>query len=370
VLNLAVCRPGGGPPHAGAERVEMDGVGVGCAVVETPEPAFDERDPANARRVLVRVRAFSCNYRDKGRIFRAVEAVRETGFYVVGSELVGEVVAAGPQVSRVAVGDRVVGDNALPSLTGGEWPVGIPTNHASREYQAFHEAKVARVPANMSDAVAAAFSLGAQTAYSMARRLEAGPGTTALVTSARANTSLMAIGALRARGARVWATTTSAAHHDALRALGVEEVFRLEPAMDTFRDHPALAAVAAGLGGFDCAVDPFFDLHLRRVLPVLRFGGRYVTCGFFDQFEGRVAGPAQAGADCLAGLQIAMLKNVHVIGNCLGLASDLEAALADYAAGRLTVPVDGVVGGGRTAEFMDRTFNARDRFGKVVYAYA
>ena len=48
---------------------------------------------------------------------------------------------------------------------------------------------------------------------------------------------------------------------------------------------------------------------------------------------------------------------------------DLEHALQDYAAGRFDVIVDSVFSGNQVADFFNRTYNSRDRFGKVVYRY-
>ena len=64
------------------------------------------------------------------------------------------------------------------------------------------------------------------------------------------------------------------------------------------------------------------------------------------------------------------MKNVQIIGNCIGLTSDLQQAVTDYVAGDLAVQIDSVCDGGGIGPFLDRTFNAGDRFGKVVYRYS
>jgi NADPH:quinone reductase-like Zn-dependent oxidoreductase len=191
------------------------------------------------------------------------------------------------------------------------------------------------------------------------------------VTAARSNTSLFAIAALVARGAEVYATSTSDTAGDALRAMGVREVFRVNAAMASFKDHPGIAALVGDTGGFDAAVDPFFDLHIRKVLPTLRFGGRYTTCGLSGRgFGDAGADGATVGDECGIALQIAMLKNIQIHGNCLGQTADLEHALLDYADGAFRVPVDSVFRGDDAAPFLDRTYCAADRLGKVVFSYA
>ncbi len=64
-----------------------------------------------------------------------------------------------------------------------------------------------------------------------------------------------------------------------------------------------------------------------------------------------------------------MLKNLQLIGNCIGQTSDLQNALNDYAAGKLDVTLDSIYSGDQVAEFFERTYTDSNRFGKVVYQY-
>jgi hypothetical protein len=64
-----------------------------------------------------------------------------------------------------------------------------------------------------------------------------------------------------------------------------------------------------------------------------------------------------------------MMNNVSIIGNCPGTTDDLRAALADYEQNATRPIIDTVFEGGCGNAFLDRTFNASDRFGKVVYRY-
>jgi NADPH:quinone reductase-like Zn-dependent oxidoreductase len=153
-----------------------------------------------------------------------------------------------------------------------------------------------------------------------------------------------------------------------LLALGATRVFIVERHGASFEHHVDIRDTVSRLGGFDGVIDPFFDLHLRRVLPVMAFGGRYVTCGFAAQFDPAGSGP-QNTPDYAEALQIAMLKNIGILGHCAGLRSDLERAAQDYAAGHLPPMIDTVFGPDAPAAFLDRTYNARDRFGKVVCCY-
>src|SRR4051812_16305620 len=58
------------PGNTSLEAVEMDGVRVLLGVVAAAAPRLDAENPEHAHSVLVRVRAFSCNYRDKALILK------------------------------------------------------------------------------------------------------------------------------------------------------------------------------------------------------------------------------------------------------------------------------------------------------------
>lgn len=357
------------PPGARVDTVVLDDVPVACGIVETPEPEFAPDQPDNESRVLARVRAFSLNYRDKNRIFSMVFNGAEEGFYVVGSEFVAEVLAVGSKVTEFAPGDRVMGDNDYPGSNGNGAAPGIPTNHASREIQIFHKAKLLKVPEAMPDEVAAAFSIGAQTTYSMIRKLQMPDGANVLVTSAKSNTSLFAINALKNHRVNVYATSTSDRFEPKLKQMGVKQLVVVDALCLRFLEHPALGPLAKRLDGFNGVIDPYFDLHLPRVLGVMAMGGKYVTCGMYDQYLEMIGKAPLRGYKNDGALIAIMMKNLHIIGNCIGLTSDLQRAVQDFTAGSLDVAVDSVFSGGQVAEFLDRTFNARDRFGKIVYRY-
>ena len=358
-------------PHEAVARFHIDAFPLWCGMIITPAPDFDPNAAENRARVLVRKRAFSCDYRDKGLLLRGLQGAHKHAFVSIGSEFVGEVVAKGADVTGLAVGDRVMGDNHYIGAgdAGREYAEGVPTNAASQEYQAFHPGKLIIVPPEMPDEVAAAFSIGAQTAYSMARKLAVALGANVLVTAAKSNTSLFSINALKKRGVNVYATSTSSRCEPELKTLGVQELFVVDPMLG-WAGQERLQAVAREIGGFDGVIDPFFDLHLGSAVAVLAAGGRYVTCGHYDQYLGLIGRESPyPRPDLLRTISSAILKNVQIIGNCIGLTDDLRQAIMDYVAGDLTVQIDSVYDGERIGDFLDRSFNARDRFGKVVCVF-
>lgn len=353
------------------EPVTIDGVTVRCGRVPSRFRAFDRDAPENAHRVLVRVRGVSCNYRDRAfiRLMQTVATDRCSG---VGSEFVGEVIDIGPAVTTLRTGDRVIPDHHYAGLVMGPDGArpGIPTNQASRPWQILYASKLARIPDEMSDEDAAAFSLGAQTAYSMARKVNPSSGGHALVFAASSNTSLFAIRALQARGAIVHAVTTSASSESRLLAMGVAETICRPRTTSPLRNSAAFIDAAAAVGGFEAIVDPYFDLHLATAVQLLQPFGRYVTCGLAAQNphlrrEAGLDGPI----DMTPVMSRVMDHNLALIGNCLGLHEDLRAALDDYVRGQARPIIDSVFEREQACAFFDRTYNARGRFGKVIFKY-
>lgn len=353
------------------DELVLEGYPVRCGFVTVAEPAF-EPDGQHKSHVLVDVRAFSCNYRDKALILRMSVIPADTGFYVIGSELAGRVAAVGAKVRDLAPGDRVMIDGCF----GGDVrPWGLPTNHASRSRQVLPADKLIRVPDGMSDEEAAAFPIGGQTSWAMVRRAGIGPGDEVLVTAGTSNTSLFLVQAAAAAGGVVSVTTTSGSVAARLRELGAAEVFVVDADGPGFDKHPGIGARARQAGGFRAVLDPFFDLYLERSLPVIAPWGAYVSCGLERQFPPHgsfyaALSPRPVLHD--TSLAACLARNVSLILNCLGATDDLRAALDRFAQGSLRVVIDTVVScdsGGAASALVSRTFCDRGRLGKVVGRY-
>lgn len=353
-------------------KVELAGTPLLTEIVTSPPPEFSPTAGDHRRCALLEIAAFSCNYRDLGLILGVARGLPDDRYFTIGSEFVGTVIDVGSDVQTLAPGHRVIGDGSWPGSEG--VPGGLPTNHGSRSVQIIDERKLITIPASMEDSVAAGFSIGAQTSYSMLRTLGLSAPSTVLVTAAGSNTSMFAIQVARNAGHRVVATTSSASLPVSdvarLAALGVDELFVIERALPTFADHEALRR-AGGPAGFDAVIDPFFDVYLGKVMQLMAHGGRYVTCGLADQYSDLGdREPARVRPPSLSQIMIdAMIGGIHIIGNCLGTRDDLRKALRDYADGHLDVVIDSMFKDGDAAGFLDRTFNSDERFGKVIYLH-
>jgi len=354
------------------QAMQIDGIDVFCGLIHTEESEFDANLPKNKFNVLVKKRAFSCNYRDKNLILKTAVHVPEERFYTVGSDFVGEVVAFGAEVTEFQVGDRVIGNNSYPdSGVVGLLP-GIPTNNASKEYQSFHQAKLLKIPPEISDECAAAFSIGGQTTYSMIRKLDIKPGANVLVTAAKSNTSLFVINALKQHNVNLYATSTSRHFEQELKEMGVKQLIQVNPDDDDWLTSPDMLHIYQETGGFNYIIDPFFDLHIGKVISLFvpRFGGKYITCGLYEQYSQFTGNEFQYhGLQFSQILATMMVNNIYLIGNCVGTTKDLQQAIQDCATGRFPVVVDSVFTGNQIKEFFERTYNAKERFGKVIYRY-
>jgi NADPH:quinone reductase-like Zn-dependent oxidoreductase len=347
--------------------ITLDSVPLLAGLLETKDIHFEPELPENRDRVLVRKIAFSCNYRDKGLMLTAAPQLKENRYYIIGSEFVGEVVALGAEVTNFKIGDRVIGNNQYPdSGVVGVLP-GVPTNHASKEYQIFHPVKLLKIPPQMPDEIAAVFSIGAQTTYSMIRKLNIKEGSNILVTAAKSNTSLFAIAALQQYKVNVYVTTTSIEFAQKFYDLGVKRVIQVALNANTLIPPEVAREIKQEIEGFDCIIDPFFDLHIGKLIQTLVDGGRYITCGFYHQFPST---PFEyRGLTLSEILTVVMMKNIQIIGNCVGQTKDLENAIQDYICGKFTVAIDSVLSSTQIQDFFRRTYHAKDRFGKVVYHY-
>lgn len=356
---------------AGTEGTfELEGVPVRFGIVETSDLSFDADAEANADLVFIRVRAFSCNYRDRVLILRMVKSDRRSNYYVIGSEFVGEVIATGRNVTRFEPGDRVIADAAYPH-TGvpGVLP-GLPTNHGSRELQILHQRKLMRVPEAMPDDIAAGFTIGGQTTFSMIRRLDLKDGENVLVTGAKSNTSLFAISALKNRPVDVYGLSSSDRHSEKLMALGLKELFVVDVSQREWIKDTPLAVRAIEIEGFDAVIDPFSDTHLSKIATLMALEGRLVTCGSSDPYSQIARARSQIASmkpsDIVTPI---LLKNIAFIGNCLGQTSDLQAALDAWCDGQLTVPVYSCLTPSETETFFSDTYLDPNRFGEVVLRY-
>ena len=173
--------------------------------VPTPEPLPTE--------VLVRVEAAGVNPVDfQTRAGSGMQSVLGKPPFVVGWDIAGVVEAVGMGVTRFAVGDEVFGMPWFPRQAA-----------AYAEYVTAPSRQLARKPASLSFVEAGALPLAALTAWqSLVDVAAVEPGMRVLVHAAGGGVGHLAVQIAKSRGAYVLGTA-SAAKHDFLRSLGVDD---------------------------------------------------------------------------------------------------------------------------------------------------
>ncbi len=227
---------------------------AGVALADADMPRISSND------VLVKNRAACINFPDLLMTEGKYQHRPDLPF-TIGMESAGDVVEIGSEVSRIAVGDRVI--------VGGK-------SGAFAEYRAAPSHMVRPIPAGLDYAEAAAHTAGLLTAYVALVRLgQMQSGETVLVHGAAGGVGLAAVSLAQHLGARVIATSASAAKRLWLRdKCGVAHV------LDTGEHLRDEVRAIVGPSGIDLCFDPvggdLFDQSVRG----MGFGGRYLVIGF------------------------------------------------------------------------------------------
>ena len=253
------------------------------ALAEVAEP---ELGPGQ---VLVRVRAAAANFPDV-LMCRGGYQVRPPLPFTPGIELCGEIVAVGPGVAGLAVGDRVLGGSSLPS-------------GAFADLAVMRADSVFPAPEGLDDAEAAAFFITYQTGwFGLHRRARLAAGETLLVHAAAGGVGSGAVQLGKAAGARVIGVVGGERKAEVARALGADVVVdRLT------QDFVEVVKEVTGGRGADVVYDPVGGETYLKSTKCIAFEGRILVIGF------------AGGEITSATLNHVLLKNYSVVGLHWGL---------------------------------------------------
>jgi NADPH2:quinone reductase len=253
-------------------------------LVDMPEPAAP-----GAGQVKIKVMAAGLNFADTLMVAGQYQAKPPLPF-VPGLELAGTVVEAGPDVSHVKPGDRVM---------------------ATADHGAFAEFAIVRggdvftVPAGMDWPVAAGFPIAYGTSLGALRwkaRLQ--PGELLLVHGAAGGVGLTAVEIGKAMGATVIATAGGAEKLAIAKAHGAD--YAIDYRSEDIRERVKAIAGELGKQGADVVYDPVggavFDASLRCVA----WGARLLVVGF------------AAGQVPQIPANILLVKNIDALGFFFG----------------------------------------------------
>ncbi len=214
------------------------------------------------------VRAAGLNLRDVVLALGMIDASRDLGAGLLGGEVAGVVLEAGPGVTGLAAGDRVMGVSG-----GGFGPVVVADAHA-----------LVKIPSGWSFAQAAGVPVVFTTAwYGLVDVARIRPGQRLLVHAAAGGVGMAAVAIARYLGAEVFATA-SPAKHGVLAGLGLDEVHIASSRDAGFEQRFA--------GGVDVVLNSLAGELTDAGLRLLSGGGVFLEMGKTDLRD-----PAQVARD-------------------------------------------------------------------------
>jgi NADPH:quinone reductase-like Zn-dependent oxidoreductase len=290
--------------------------------VPDPVPAADE--------VVVRVRACGLNRLDlwleEGSLPIPVKLPR-----IPGSEISGEVLAPGRDVSDWRVGDRVAVQSNLfcghcEFCARGEESVclhgkllGVDRDGGFAEQVAVPASALVRLPANVDFAASAALTLAGSTAMHMlTQRASVRPGDWVLVMGGASGVGSVAIQIARQLGGQVISTGSTEAKRQFALGLGAGHV------IDSSKtDWPSEVREITGKRGVDLVVEHIGGEVLLQCFTCLARGGTIVTCG------------ATAGREVRLKLWSFFVKEQKLVGSYGRSRKDIQAILEWAAQGKI-----------------------------------
>jgi len=267
---------------------------VMCEAYGEPESLVVKDMPSpepKAGEVKVRLEARGVSFSDVLRVAGTYH-VKTPPPFIPGGEAAGVVIGLGPDVTDLAIGDRV--------LCGGGFA----------EETVQPAASCIKLPAHVASEAAASFRSNYTTALYALQRGRLQPGETLLVHGAAGGVGLATVDVGKLMGARVIATARNPERLEVCRKLGADEVIDYSKG---FRDE--VLRLTDGRGAdviFDPVGGDVFDESMRAVAPF----GRILIVGF------------TGGRPGLAKTNHLLVKDAEVIGFTIGALARLDPARA------------------------------------------
>jgi NADPH:quinone reductase-like Zn-dependent oxidoreductase len=315
----------------------------------TPKPAH--------RQVLVKVAACSLNFRDLAIVLGKYRMPVRPNVIPL-SDGAGEVIAVGPNVTRVKAGDRVAG------CFFQRWPGGQPGPDAQgsalggtadgmlAEYVVLEEEGVVKIPAHLSYEEGATLPCAGVTAWNaLAEHGKLTAGDTVLV-QGTGGVSVFALQFARLMGATVIATSSSDDKLAQAKKLGAAHGINYKTTPDWDK-----AAVELTEGqGVDQVVEVGGAGTITKSLGAIRSGGKVSMIGV-------LSGGGELNPMLILG------KRANVQGISVGSTQMFEAMNRAITAGRLKPVIDKVFGFDDTPAAF-KYLQSAQHFGKIVIKLA
>jgi NADPH:quinone reductase-like Zn-dependent oxidoreductase len=331
--------------HGGPEELRLEDI---------PEPQV------RADQVLVRVRACALNHLDLW-VRKGIPGMKFPMPHILGSDIAGEVAAAGSLCQRVAPGWRVLLSPGLscrqcPQCLSGRdnlcraftmFGYGVDGGYA--EWIAAPEYSVIRIPDDLSFEEAAAAPLVSVTAWHMLfGRAHLAPGEDVLVLAASSGVGSMAIQFAKLMQCRVIATAGGEEKMAKARELGADHV------IDHYKqDIAAEVRKLTGRRGVDVAIEHVGVATWEKSVMSLAPAGRLVTCG------------ATTGYDARIDIRYLFSRQLSLLGSFMGSMGELHEALRFVFRKQVKPVIDRVHRLEEIRAAHERLEN-KEQFGKVV----
>jgi NADPH:quinone reductase-like Zn-dependent oxidoreductase len=332
--------------YGGTERV---------TVADVPRPQVQ-----GPRDVVVALHAAALNHLDLF-VLGGLPGVRHAFPHVLGGDGAGVVAAVGAEVTRVAVGDRVLLDPGVSCgrcdfCRDGEQSMcdtyGLLGEHLPgtlAEAVRVPEANCWTIPSQVSFTAAAAYPLAFLTAWRMLStkaRLRAGE--TVLIWGIGGGVALAALAIAKRSGARAIVTSSSDDKLARARALGADETVN-HATQDVAKEVRRLTDKR----GADVVVDSVGAATWETSLRAVRRLGRVVTCG------------GTSGPMLQTDVRRLFWHQFTIMGSTMGNRREFEAIVGLLARGELAPVVDSVVPLAETRAAFERMARG-GQFGKLV----
>lgn len=307
-------------------------------LAETPDPVMRPTD------LIVRVRATSLNRADLNFRRGAYGRPDFGDSSLIGLEIAGEVLEAGPETSGFRPGDRImgiVGGGGYAELARIDYRMAIP------------------VPSNFSFTQAAATPEVFVTAHEALFNLaDLKKGETVLIHAAAGGVGSAAVLLAHASGAKIIATTTSG-KVDRVKAIGADHVvdYKAQDFAEAVKD------ITNGRG-VSVVVDFIGAPYLERNIRSLGEGGRLIQVGIMG-----------GGADAKLPLDLVLFRYIRIIGTVMksrtaeekqAMTERFRAAwLSSLASGAIQPMIDSTFPLARAAD-AHRRMEGPNVFGKII----
>jgi NADPH:quinone reductase-like Zn-dependent oxidoreductase len=313
--------------------------------------------------VRVKVRAGALNHLDLF-VLAGMPGFTLRAPWIMGSDGAGVIDACGtsvPAALALREGDRVIINGGIATaddeyvrrgddpLSPGFKVLGEHLPGTFAEYVSVPARNVRVIPDIVPDEVAGAYTLSVLTAWRMCvTRANVQPGEDVLIWGIGGGVAQAALAICKARGARVWVTSSSDAKLARARELGADETLN-HTNVDVGRE----VRTRTGKRGVNVVMDSVGSATWKQSLFALGRGGRLVTCG------------GTSGAMVETDVRRLFWNQWSLMGSTMGSDAEFDAVAQELISGRLSAIVDSVFPLDRAHEGFAR-MQRGEQFGKIV----